>query len=248
ELCARWRWKPVYSRIIDRLFDLAERGTELYYTPGNHDQFLRSPEVERLLRKSGICVNVADEFVFETQDGRRFLVLHGNRFDVIEAGYQWLSMSLSYIYEPMLFLNAWFNQMTGRRGSPYSACAWIKNRAKTAVRFFSDFEDRLFRYVRSRSCEGVICGHLHAPGVSTTSATTYINTGDWVEHCTALIERHDGQLVLESFYAAEASPKPCLAGVVLPDRIDEPGVPEVSVPAFADVVAGLAETAAAPAR
>ena len=92
ELSGRWRWKPVYSQIIDRLFDLAERGTELYYTPGNHDQFLRSHEVRCLRRKSGLCVNMGDEFVFETQDGRRFLVLHGDRFDVIEMHHQWLSV------------------------------------------------------------------------------------------------------------------------------------------------------------
>jgi UDP-2,3-diacylglucosamine pyrophosphatase LpxH len=240
ELCARWRWKPVYSQIIDRLFDLAERGTELYYTPGNHDQFLRFPEVERLLTKSGICVNVRDEFIFETQTGRRFLVLHGDRFDVIETSHQWLSVLLTYVYEPMLSLNAWFNWMTGRQGSPYAACAWIKNKAKMAVRFFSHFEERLFRYALSRSCEGVICGHIHAPGVTTAAATTYINTGDWVEHCTALVEYHDGELVLESFFPANAAQKLCAAEAVVPDRIDEPAVPDICVPAFAEGVVRLA--------
>jgi UDP-2,3-diacylglucosamine pyrophosphatase LpxH len=234
ELRARWRWKPVYSQIIDRLFDLAERGTELFYTPGNHDQFLRFPEVQRLLRKSGICVNVCDEFIFETQTGRRFLVLHGDRFDVIETRHQWLSVLLTYLYEPMLFLNACFNRLSGRRGSPYSACAWIKSQAKTAVRFFSHFEDTLFRYVRHRGCEGVICGHIHAPGIRTTAAATYINTGDWVEHCTALVEQHDGELVLEAFFPNGAAQHLRPAGNL--DRIEEPAAPEVCLPAFAEGV------------
>jgi UDP-2,3-diacylglucosamine pyrophosphatase LpxH len=240
ELGARWRWKPVYSQIIDRLFELAERGTELYYTPGNHDQFLRSPEVERLLRKSGLCVNVRDEFVFETQTGRRFLVLHGDRFDVIETSYQWLSVALTYVYEGMLFLNAFFNWMSGRPAGRYAACAWIKYKAKTAVRFFSDFEERLFRYVRSRSCEGVICGHIHAPGISRTAATTYINTGDWVEHCTAVVEQHDGELVLESFFPDRSSQRLCAASEAGPDRTGAAAEPEVCAPAFADGVVRLA--------
>jgi UDP-2,3-diacylglucosamine pyrophosphatase LpxH len=240
QLCTRWRWKPVYSQIIDRLFELAERGTELYYTPGNHDHFLRFPEVVRLLSKSGICVNVRDEFIFETQTGRRFLVLHGDRFDVVETSYQWLSVALTRIYEPMMFLNAWFSRLTGRTGSPYSVCAWIKHKAKTAVRFFSDFEDRLFRYVRSRRCEGVICGHIHAPGVASSASATYINTGDWVEHCTALVEHNDGELVLESFFPDRAPQRCCPTRAVVAERIAEPDVPEVCVPVFADGAARLA--------
>jgi UDP-2,3-diacylglucosamine pyrophosphatase LpxH len=232
ELGARWRWKPVYSQIIGRLFDLADRGTELYYTPGNHDQFLRCPEVARFLRKSGLCVNVRDEFVFQTQTGRRFLVLHGDRFDVIETRHQWLSTLLTHVYSPLLFANAWYNRLAGRRDGTYSACAWIKHQVKTAVRFFSHFEESLYRYARSRHCEGVICGHIHAPGMSTLAEATYINTGDWVEHCTALVEHHSGELVLESFFP-NRSYQPQRAPVEVEPSHGDAAVPEVCVPELA---------------
>ena len=240
ELGARWRWKPVYSQIINRLFDLAEGGTELFYTPGNHDQFLRCPEVGRLLRKSGLCVNVCDEFVFETQHGRRFLMLHGDRFDIVETRHQWLSVLLTCAYKPLLRFNSYFNRITGRPGSPYSGCAYIKHKVKTAVRFFSHFEDTLFAYVRSRGCDGVICGHIHTPGVITSAATTYINTGDWVENCTALIEQHDGELVLESFFPNRASQTICPADAVTLDDIQEPSATEEQLLAFSDSVAQVA--------
>jgi UDP-2,3-diacylglucosamine pyrophosphatase LpxH len=240
ELSTRWHWKPVYSQIIDRLFDLAEGGTELFYTPGNHDQFLRSPEVARLLRKSGLCVNVCDEFVFEAQSGRRFLMLHGDRFDVVETRHQWLSMLVTCAYKPLLRCNSFFNRITGRTGSPYSACAYIKHKVKTAVRFFSHFEDNLFQYVRSRGCDGVICGHIHTPGVITSAATTYINTGDWVENCTALVEQHDGELVLESFFPDRAPQTIRLAGAMTLEDIQEPAAIEDPVMAFSDSVAQVA--------
>ncbi len=239
ELHSRWHWRPAYSQIIDRLFDLAEGGTELFYTPGNHDQFLRSPEVGRLLRKSGICVNVCDEFVFETQNGGRFLMLHGDRFDAVETRHQWLSVLLSHAYAPLLSLNACFNSITGRQGSPYSACAYIKHKVKTAVRFFSHFEDTLIRYVRKRGCDGIVCGHIHTPGVFTSGATTYINTGDWVENCTALIEHHDGELVLESFFPSRAPQKISLPDEFLQDDIQEIAATEEHVLALAESAARI---------
>ncbi len=165
ELSFRWRWQPVYSQIVNRLFDLAEGGTELFYTPGNHDQFLRCPEVAQLLKKSGICVNIRDEFVFETQTGQRFLTLHGDRFDTIEMNYQWFSVLLTHVYSPMLWLNRWLSKLMRYEGSPYSVCAVIKKKVKCAARFLSNFESKMYQYVRERGCDGIICGHIHMPGV-----------------------------------------------------------------------------------
>lgn len=201
-LTARWRWEAVYSQIIDRIFDLAATGTELYYTPGNHDAFLRCPQVGQFLSRSGVVVNIQDEFVFETLDGRRLLLLHGDQFDVIESQYQWLSVLLTYAYEPLLSANWLVNRFSGRDCSPYRGCAVVKNKVKTAVRFFSHFEEQLKEYARQRNCDGAICGHIHTPTYNTSSGFTYINTGDWVENCTGLVEFHTGELVLESFYAS----------------------------------------------
>lgn len=208
KLRSRWRWTAVYSQIIDRLFELAESGTELYYTPGNHDDFLRRPEVASFLAKSGVHVHVRDEFIYETLDGRRLLAFHGDKFDVVEERHQWLSTLLTYAYEPLLSLNYWVNRLAGRQCSPYSVCAAVKHRVKSAVRFLSHFEEKLSKYVRERGCDGVVCGHLHTPRLATIGDMTYINTGDWVENCTALVERSNGELVLESFFADQAAVNP----------------------------------------
>jgi UDP-2,3-diacylglucosamine pyrophosphatase LpxH len=221
ELRAGWRWKPVYSQILNRLFELAEEGTELYYTPGNHDHFLRLPEVRSFLDKSGLCVHIKDEFIFETQNGKRFLVLHGDRFDVVEMKHQWMSRLLTYAYVPLLTLNWLYNRVTGHSGSPYSFCAIIKNKVKTAVRFFSHFEEMVVRYVRQNDCDGLICGHIHTPGYMASGSTTYINTGDWVESCTALVEHHDGSLVLDSFFPDREPLYIQMADGVAPVRSEE---------------------------
>ncbi|MHC4878335.1 MAG: UDP-2,3-diacylglucosamine diphosphatase [Planctomycetota bacterium] len=200
KLGVKWRWEPVYSRILDRVFDLAAGGTELFYTPGNHDSFLRCPEIGRFLSRSGVTVTIRDEFVFDTISGRRLLVLHGDRFDIVETKFQWMSMFLTYAYEPLLSMNWLVNRVSGRACSPYKGCAIVKDKVKTAIRFFERFENQMVSYGRERGCDGAICGHIHTPGIVSTPSFTYINTGDWVENCTGLIEYHNGDIVLEPFY------------------------------------------------
>jgi UDP-2,3-diacylglucosamine pyrophosphatase LpxH len=235
ELGFRWRWKPVYSQIINRLFDLAEGGTELYYTPGNHDQFLRCPEVARFLQKSGVCVNIRDEFIIRTQTGKRYLALHGDRFDTLEVEHQWFSVFLSYVYSPLLTINRWISKWMRFQGSPYRACATHKHHVKCAARFFSCFELKMYRYVQDRGCDGVICGHIHTPGIMTSDNITYINTGDWIEHCTALVEHHGGELTLESFFPER---QPQTAAVDFPERLKE----SLETASDGDCPAALAET------
>ena len=202
KLSSSWLWKPVYTRIINRLLHLAQTGTQLYYTPGNHDAFLRCQEVQEILKRTGVDIKVADEFIFESSDGKRFLLTHGDKFDVVEMNYQWLSMATTVVYEPLLFLN-WLSSKVYRRKekkSPYGACAVIKDRVKAAVRFISNFESRLYDHARQRGCDGIICGHIHSPGMVEEDSITYLNTGDWVENCTALVEYQDGSMKLESFF------------------------------------------------
>jgi UDP-2,3-diacylglucosamine pyrophosphatase LpxH len=226
ELRARWHWKSVYTQVIDRLFELAEGGTELYYTPGNHDEFLRIPDVQTLLEKSNLRVHIRDEFIFKTQDGKRFIVLHGDRFDIVEQKYQWLSIGTTYLYAPLLAVNSWLSRKWGHNGSRYSMCAFIKNKVKTAVRFFSHFEDSLRQYIERRHCDGIICGHIHTPGVTKSEGKTYINCGDWVENCTALVEHCNGELILESFFSKHVAAKYVFPAEVVTGEISGERIPE----------------------
>ena len=52
------------------------------------------------------------------------------------------------------------------------------------------------RYCKARGYEGVICGHIHTPEIKQVDGITYMNDGDWVESCTALVEHHDGRFEL----------------------------------------------------
>ena len=201
KLSATWTWKPVYTRILNRLLTMARNGTELFYTPGNHDAFLRCQEIQQIVASTGVNVQVEDEFVFEAHNGQRYLVTHGDKFDMVEMRYQWLSFATAFIYEPLLYFNWMLSAVTRQqKKSPYAMCAFIKDKVKGAVKFISSFETQLYDHARSRDCDGIICGHIHRPGREECDSVTYLNTGDWVENCTALVEHHDGSIHLESFF------------------------------------------------
>ncbi|MEM9353853.1 MAG: UDP-2,3-diacylglucosamine diphosphatase [Planctomycetota bacterium] len=204
KLKSQWRWEPAYTQIICKLLDMAADGVEVYYTPGNHDAFLRSAHTQAMLGLTSNGMQIEDEFVFESQSGKRFLLIHGDRFDIVEERYRWLSYLGTIVYEPLLAFNwVWskLRRRPGKRRSPYSFCAKLKRQAKAAVRYVSNFEQRLFNHARVNGCDGVVCGHIHSPGVTQSDDFIYVNTGDWVENCTALVEELDGSVWLESFFS-----------------------------------------------
>jgi hypothetical protein len=42
--------------------------------------------------------------------------------------------------------------------------------------------------------DGVICGHIHHAEMREIDGVSYVNDGDWVESCTAVVEHFDGVL------------------------------------------------------
>jgi UDP-2,3-diacylglucosamine pyrophosphatase LpxH len=219
-------WQQIFNDILARLYALSERGVEIYYTPGNHDAFLRQ------FAWNFSFVTIADEFVIRLADGRRFLVTHGDKFDRVECAAGWVSVLASYGYDALLSLNALIGRFRGEprrkgwRRPPFSH--HVKRTVKQFVRYISDFEGRLAAHARQRGCDGVICGHIHTPVASTISGIEYCNTGDWVENCTAFVEHEDGVLELIRNYdedrpaepsdSVEAVPSPGLSDSDLPSR------------------------------
>jgi UDP-2,3-diacylglucosamine pyrophosphatase LpxH len=205
-LGSRSGWSEACTDVLRRLAEMADQGTELYYTPGNHDAFLRDKPGLRFVTERFDFVQIADEFVFEAADGRRFMVTHGDLFDVFETSAQWISVWLSLFYNSCLSANRWLSVLLRRKEkSPYHLCSLAKRIVKKAVRFLSRYERSLSDYARQNGCDGVICGHLHTPKIAEQDGFVYCNTGDWVEHCTALIEGNDGTLSLLQFYGNRAT-------------------------------------------
>lgn len=187
-----WYWVPSHEAVIREVLHKARNGTRVIYVPGNHDEMLRD--------YVGIVlggVAVMGEVVHETADGRRLLVIHGDQFDGIFRCARWLTRLGDHAYKTALALNRWFNLMRRRLGLPYwSLSAYLKHRVKNAVAFIADFETALAYEARRRGVDGVVCGHIHHAEIRDIDGVLYANSGDWVEGCSALVERGDGELAI----------------------------------------------------
>ncbi len=197
ELKSRWRWPEIYNQILARLSELRDQGTELFYTPGNHDEFVRSL-LKTVPAKFVLgAVKVAPEFIHITASGQRLLVIHGDQFDAHECHAGIISSLTAMIYDKLLYLDYWLRR-AGMRMSHYeqSVCYRIKMRMGRLQRFFTQYRDRCLMHARARKMDGIICGHIHQPLHMTVGQTQYLNTGDWLEHCSAIIEDEQGTLKL----------------------------------------------------
>ncbi|MEI6418300.1 MAG: UDP-2,3-diacylglucosamine diphosphatase [Sphingomonadales bacterium] len=185
-----WYWPQRHSDIVRRILKLAAKGTRVIYVPGNHDEAARD--------YAGLAfggVEIAQEVIHTTADGRRLLVVHGDEFDGVVLYQRWLAVLGDLGYELLLKLNVWFNRIRRQFGLPYwSISAHIKKRVKNAVAFIGRFEEAVAHAAKARGLDGVVCGHIHSAEMRSIDGIAYFNDGDWVESCTALVEHADGRM------------------------------------------------------
>lgn len=67
---------------------------------------------------------------------------------------------------------------------------------KSAVSHVSKFEEHIVELARARGCVGVMCGHIHTPADKMLGDIHYLNSGDWIESLTAIVEHWDGRYEL----------------------------------------------------
>jgi UDP-2,3-diacylglucosamine pyrophosphatase LpxH len=185
-----WYWPQAHNDVVQKILRKARKGTNVIYIPGNHDEGFRE---FRGLEFGHI--SIVDDFVHTLNDGRRFLVTHGDKFDVVVNYARWLAFVGDYAYRTAITINVWFNYCRRKLGFPYwSISAFLKHKVKNAVEFIGDYEAALADEARRRNIEGVICGHIHHAEMRDIDGVTYCNDGDWVESCTALVEHDSGAL------------------------------------------------------
>jgi UDP-2,3-diacylglucosamine pyrophosphatase LpxH len=185
-----WYWPQAHNDVVQKLLRKARKGTRVLYIPGNHDEALRDYVG---LQFGG--VSVVEDAIHETADGRRLLVLHGDRFDAVVKYAKWVAHLGDQAYVALLAVNTWFNLARRKLGFAYwSLSAYLKHKVKNAVEYIGDFEAALAEEARRRGADGVVCGHIHSAEMRDVGGILYCNDGDWVESCTALVEHESGEL------------------------------------------------------
>jgi UDP-2,3-diacylglucosamine pyrophosphatase LpxH len=215
-----WYWPQQCNDVVQKLLRKARKGTRIVYIPGNHDEFMRDFPG---MHFGGI--EVAERMVHEMADGKKYLVLHGDEFDVVVRNARLLAYLGDWAYDTAIAINVMLAAIRRRLGMPYwSFSAWAKLQVKHAVNFIGEFQRVVADEARRAEVDGVICGHIHHAVMEDIDGIHYVNTGDWVESCTAIAEHADGRLELISWghkVSALSSPKRAsrLVPVLLPSSV-----------------------------
>jgi len=196
EMHKRMYWPQAHNDVIQKLLRKSRKGTEIYYIPGNHDEFLRSFGMQLLGN-----VNLVPDTVHISPSGKTYLVIHGDQFDVVVRNAKWLAHVGSWAYDVAISLNIVINKTRQLLGLPYwSLSAWAKYKVKSAVNFIGNYEKSLTEFAKSKNVDGIICGHIHHANICDMNGIKYMNCGDWVESCTAIVEHYDGRFELLRYH------------------------------------------------
>jgi DNA repair exonuclease SbcCD nuclease subunit len=183
-----WYWPQEHSTVIQKLLRMSRKGTKIVYLPGNHDEFMR----QFLGHQIGF-ITLTEEYLHKGVDGKNYIVLHGDRFDLVTMNMTWLSHIGDWAYTILLNANTVIHFIRSFFNLPYwSLSKWAKGKVKEAVKFIGNYEETLTKYVKNKGLGGIICGHIHSPKIREIDGLMYMNCGDWVESCTALVENYDG--------------------------------------------------------
>ena len=190
QLKRRWYWTEAQNQVIAQILRKVDQGTRVIFVPGNHDEFARD-YAGRLFAG----VEITYEAIHETADGKKLWVLHGDRFDGVITCAKWLAHLGDWAYGMALRGNDLLFAMRRQFGLPYwSLSAWLKHKVKNAVEYISRFEEIVAHEAQKRGVDGVVCGHIHHAEIRKIGDVLYLNDGDWVESCSALVEDAHGNM------------------------------------------------------
>ncbi|MCB9895191.1 MAG: UDP-2,3-diacylglucosamine diphosphatase [Planctomycetes bacterium] len=191
----KWHWPKEHTNVVRRVLKSDNKGTHVVFVPGNHDEMFRG--YNRLIF-GGVEIN--NEPIHTTADGRKAVILHGDIFDAIVANHRVITFIGDWLYDVLLYTNKWFNRLRLWCGfGHWSLSNYIKHRVKQVISFISSFEDAVVRYAHQKKVDMVVCGHIHHPEVREIDDVLYCNCGDWVENCSAIVEHFDGRIEMLRF-------------------------------------------------
>lgn len=189
----RGKWKKKDTKFFRLLLKLSNK-TEIIYIRGNHDDFL-----ENILPFKLGNFSIRDSYIYYSNN-KKYLIIHGDVFDLISNKYKWIAKIGSLGYDFLLWLNRIYNKRRLKKGKDYfSLSKKIKKNVKFAVKYISNFEDEMVDYCKSKNYDGIISGHIHHPEIRKINKIKYLNSGDWVESLTALVETKKGKWKIKFF-------------------------------------------------
>ena len=194
-------WSEDQNTVVQKVLKRARHDVQVIFVPGNHDEAVR----EHVGTSFG-NIRVERDYLHTAADGKRYLLVHGDEFDQVTRYHKWLASLGDRAYALLVHLNVWLSWLRRNLGVPgyWSLAGFAKRKVKGALTFIFEFEEALARHARHRGADGVICGHIHAAAQREVDGIAYLNCGDWVDSCTAIVEHLNGTMELVHWQATTA--------------------------------------------
>ena len=186
-------WPEEHQRVLNIFETKHQEGTKVFYISGNHDDPLRDKNLINELKSKDNThkkiIELLDKFEhkekhdFVSKKYGKFLILHGDQYDVVTSNAKWLSKFGGLLYDLLIYINR-----------PLSK--YLKNLTKKIVSGASGFQKLVKKECEEGDYDGLLCGHNHRPEILKFKTHIYMNTGDWVESCSAIVEEIDGTIKL----------------------------------------------------
>jgi len=191
-LSRKFYWPQSHTNVVRRILTASKRDTHVVYVIGNHDEAIR--DVLPFVRSFG-NIELTNTYRYNAVNGKEYLVIHGDLFDnVLRTRLKWLYHIGDFFYDLLIKLNSQLAHVRRWLNRPYwSLSAYLKRKTKEAVSYLNNFEDLIVEYCHNKKADGIICGHIHHAAIKKIGNVEYMNDGDWVESCTALVEHYDGR-------------------------------------------------------
>ena len=190
----RWYWDDYHNLLIQKILRKSRKGCKVIYLAGNHDEFLRKFDFDGL---SFGNIMICNEYIYQSVNGKKYLVLHGDKFDGIFNSLSFISKLGSWLYGFILNLNLTYNKVRSRLGLEYYSLSHkIKTNVKEALAYATQYQNSVVFEAKRQQVDGVICGHSHFPTITLVDDVEYYNCGCWVEMATCIVEHMDGRFEL----------------------------------------------------
>lgn len=185
-------WPKTHTKIVKQIVKLA-KSVNVVYILGNHDEDFRDL-IDAEVNIGNIQV-VSKRYVYKSLNGKKYLVIHGDLFDHLmstRVGRTVMSLG-DFAYDFFSEISKLVSYARKKLGLEYwSLVAYLKKQAKVASNFIGQYETELAKYCKNKGYDGIICGHIHTPTIKDIQEVKYLNTGDWVENNSALVEKING--------------------------------------------------------
>ncbi|HAF54159.1 MAG TPA: UDP-2,3-diacylglucosamine hydrolase [Thauera sp.] len=221
------QWAGSHNTVVQKVLRRARHGCKVFFIPGNHDEALRE--------YAGVAfgdIRVESEWIHETLDGRRYWLVHGDEYDQVTRHHRWVAVLGDVGYNTLVRINLVLSRVRRmlRRPGYWSLAGYAKQKVKKAVSFIFDFEDAVAHAAAQRGVDGVVCGHIHSAADRRIGGVRYLNCGDWVDTCSAVVEHFDGRIEVVHWGVNGTAVRQPLPALAAPEELPRPQFERVRGP------------------